>query len=149
VLQIRKQLQIIKNWDLLIDAYLIKIPRSVDTLRTAGVSVSRGEIILYILGELDTDYKAIVAVISSQLETITLPTVHTLLTNQEIRNSKVRNSQSAFSINASNYNSKRDRETRLVYQICDADTSQFPFTTSITNLFIQRLRSIERVRKLR
>lgn len=119
ILQLRQQLQNIKKGDSAIDVYLSKVTKLVDNLITAGVEISTSEIIIYILEGIDTDYESIIAVISSQLETMTPSTMRTLLTNQEIRNTNIRSSFSStlISVNAISSNSRQDRE-RPTCQIC-------------------------------
>lgn len=65
ILPIQQQLQNIKKRDFLIDDYLNKITKLMDDIKTVGINVSTFETILYILGGLDTDFEAMIAVISS------------------------------------------------------------------------------------
>lgn len=90
ILQLRQQLQKVKKRDLAMKTFISKVVGIVDCLRTVGVTVADSKIVLYVLSGLDTDYEVIVAVISSQLESMMLPTMRILLTNQEIRNTNNR-----------------------------------------------------------
>lgn len=97
ILQIRHQPQTLQKGESSIEAYLLRITKLVQDLRAGGVMVSDSEIILYAIGGLDSDFESIVAVISSQLATMTIQTMRVLLMNQEIRNAKVCGLSQAFS----------------------------------------------------
>lgn len=75
ILQLRHQLQSFTKGDLAMEAFISKVMGIVECLHMAGIAVADSEIILYVLGGLNTDYEAIVAVISSQLESMSLPTM--------------------------------------------------------------------------
>lgn len=81
ILQLRNELQNLHKGDTSISDYLAYVTKLVDALRATGTKVDDSEIILFILGGLDTKYEAIVVVISSQSLTITLPVVWSLLQN--------------------------------------------------------------------
>lgn len=109
--------QLQKTWkgDLGMSNYLSQMKKMVDVLQSAGVQVSNFEFILRIIDGLDSDFESIMAVIMSQIKTLSLPEVRHLLVSQEIRIARI-NSIST-SIHSANLVFKKDKK-HSAYQIC-------------------------------
>lgn len=82
ILQLRNELQYVREGDTKISDYLANVTKPVDALRATSTEFDDFEFILFILGGLDTEYEVIVAMISSKSLTITYLAVRSLLQNQ-------------------------------------------------------------------
>lgn len=106
----------------------------VDALRSAGVTILDSGFILSVVGGLDSDYESIVAVIMSQIHTLTLPKVRHLLISQEIRNN--RNNLANTAVHSANAIVEKDKERPICVRYVERKaTLPWPAIISIMSSF--------------
>ena len=85
LLQLRVQLQMMKKGSLSISDFVMKIRNIADNLAAADQIVSDDELLLYLLGGLDSDYNSIVAMLTSRPDFVSLAEAQFILQCHETR----------------------------------------------------------------
>ncbi|KAK6162771.1 hypothetical protein DH2020_002612 [Rehmannia glutinosa] len=71
-LQLRFMLQTLKNGDLSVDSYILKMKSLVNDLNSAGHLIGDNELVMYILGGLGADYESVVVNLTTRAESVSL-----------------------------------------------------------------------------